>query len=364
MDWPRTVPGTPERKMKVAVVGATGNVGSALLRALERDDRVREVVGIARRRPDHEREKVVWKTADIVSDPLEPVLEGADVVVHLAWAIQPSRDRSVTRAINVDGSRRVFEAAARAGAGTIVYASSVGAYSPGPKDRAVDESWPTGGIPTSFYSRHKAEVERILDRFEAEHEHLRVARLRPGLIFQRDAASEIRRLFAGPFLPNALVRRSLIPIVPRMARLVFQAVHADDVADAYRRVIAEREVRGAFNVAAEPVLDPDALARALGARTVPVDPRLLRAAADLTWKLRLQPTPAGWVDLALGVPVMDTTRARTELGWEPTRGADEALLELLDGLREGAGADLPPLDPHAGGRFRREELAKGVGARS
>jgi nucleoside-diphosphate-sugar epimerase len=308
--------------------------------------------------------KVTWRTADIVRDDLAPVLEGAHVVVHLAWAIQPSRDESVTYAINVEGSRRVFEAAARAGAGTVVYASSVGAYSPGPKDRAVDESWPTGGIESSFYSRHKAATERILDAFEAEHPHMRVVRLRPGLIFQREAASEIRRLFAGPFLPNALLRRSLLPIVPRTPRLVFQAVHADDVADAYRRVIAERDVRGAFNVAADPVLDPDELGRLLGARPVPVPARVLRAAADLTWRLRLQPTPPGWLDLGLGVPVMDTTRARVELGWEPRRTSGEALLELIDGMRAGAGGPTPPLDPHAGGRFRREEIAKGVGARN
>ena len=349
--------------MKVAVVGATGNVGSALLRALEHEERVREVVGIARRRPHTERPKVTWATADIATDDLEPVLAGADVVVHLAWLIQPSRDESVTRAVNVDGARRVFEAAARAGAGALVYASSVGAYSPGPKDRAVDESWPTGGIKTSFYSRHKAEVESILDRFEAEHEHLRVVRLRPGLIFQREAASEVRRYFAGPLLPGPLVRRGLIPVVPRIDRLVFQAVHSDDVADAYRRVIAEREVRGAYNIAAEPVLDPDRLAEILHARTIPMSARVLRTLTDLTWRARLQPTPAGWLDLALGVPVMDTARARTELGWAPRRGADEALLELLDGIRHGAGAPLPPLDPEAGGRLRREEFTSGVGAR-
>ncbi|MDX6715150.1 MAG: UDP-glucose 4-epimerase [Baekduia sp.] len=364
MECPGTVPGTIERTMKVAVVGATGNMGSALLRALQHDESVREIVGIARRRPAQDLPKVTWRTADVVRDDLAPLFEGVHAVVHLAWAIQPLRDESVTRAINVDGSRRVFEAAARAGAGALVYASSIGAYSPGPKDRAVDESWPTGGIPTSFYSRHKAEVERILDGFEAAHAHMRVVRLRPGLIFQREAASEIRRLFAGPFLPNALLHRALLPVVPRTARLVFQAVHADDVADAYRRVIAERDVHGAYNIAADPVLDPDELGRLLGARPVPVPARVLRAAADLTWRLHLQPTPSGWLDLALGVPIMDTSRARTELGWEPRRSAGEALLELLDGMREGAGAPLPPLDPHAGGRFRSWEIAKGVGARN
>src|SRR5206468_832331 len=120
---------------------------------------------------------------------------------------------------------------------SLVYGSSVGAYSPGPKDRAVDESWPTGGIRTSFYSRDKAEVEGILDRVEAENPKLRVVRLRPGLIFKSEAASGIRRLFAGPLLPSRLVRRGLIPIVPRVERLVFQAVHSYDVGEAYHQAV-------------------------------------------------------------------------------------------------------------------------------
>src|SRR5205814_9483756 len=107
----------------------------------------------------------------------------------LSWLIQPSRDEEVLRATNVEGSRRVFEAAADASVPTLLYASSVGAYSPGPKDRAVDESWPTDGVRSSFYARHKAEVERILDGFEARHRGLRVVRLRPGLVFKREAAA-------------------------------------------------------------------------------------------------------------------------------------------------------------------------------
>ncbi len=349
--------------MKVAIVGATGNVGSALVRALQGDERVREIVGIARRQPTVSADKVTWHTADITRDDLAPALGGADVVVHLAWLIQPERQPRILEAVNVDGSRRVFEAALRAGAGTLVVASSVGAYSPGPKDRAVDESWPTDGIATSTYSQHKSRMERMLDAVEAEHPHVRVVRLRPGLIFQRDAASEIRRYFLGPLIPNPLLRPRLLPLVPRTDRLAFQAVHADDVADAYRRVIAEREVYGAFNIAADPVLDADALAAALEARAVPVPARALRCAASLTWRAHLQPTSPDWIDLARGVPLLDTTRARTELGWEPRHSATDALLELLDGLGHGAGGATPPLRRDAGGRFRSRELWTGVGSR-
>jgi nucleoside-diphosphate-sugar epimerase len=350
--------------MRVVITGATGNVGTSLLHALAGEERVESVIGIARRRPAMDWPKTTWIEADVSRDELEPHFRGADCVVHLAWLIQPSRDEATLYATNVEGSRRVFQATARAGVPALVYASSVGAYSPGPKDRAVDESWPTDGIPSSFYSRHKAATERLLDSLEREHPELRVVRYRPGLIFKREAATEIRRLFAGPFLPNRLVRPSLIPAVPRIERLRFQVVHSLDVGQAYRLAIVRDDARGAYNVAADPVLDPDVLARLLHARQVTVSPRLLRALADVAWRLRLQPTPKGWVDMALGVPIMSTERIRTELGWNPERTSCDALLDLLAGFRDGSGGDTPPLAPETSGPVRVREVLTGVGQRN
>ena len=349
--------------MRVVVTGATGNVGTSLLTLLAGDESIDEIVGIARRTPQLELPRTRWVSADVVHDDLEQHFAGADVVVHLAWLIQPSRDRATTLAVNVDGSRRVFQAAVSVGVPALVYASSVGAYSPGPKDRAVDESWPTEGIPTSFYSRDKAQVEAILDGFEEGHPHMRVVRLRPGLIFKAEAASGIRRLFAGPFLPTPLLRRRLIPIVPSLPRLRFQAVHSLDIGAAYHLAVV-RDVRGAFNIAADPVLDPPELGRLLGARPVPVPERVLRAAVDAAWKLRLQPSPPGWLDLALGVPIMDTTRARSELGWAPTHTSGEALLELIEAMRRGDGLQTAPLQPGSAGPLRIRELLTGIGGRS
>ncbi|MDQ4082086.1 MAG: NAD-dependent epimerase/dehydratase family protein [Actinomycetota bacterium] len=346
--------------MRVVVVGATGNVGTSLLRSLADEPAVDSILGVSRRRPELEFEKTEWAEADIADTDLVPLFRVADAVVHLAWVIQPSRDLRHLWRINVDGSTRVFRAVAQAKVPALVYASSVGAYSPGPKDRAVDESWPTGGISSSFYARHKAEVERRLDRFQREHPGTRVVRLRTALIFKREAASGIRRLFAGPFLLNPLVRPSLLPFVPDIPGLRFQAVHSFDVGDAYRLALV-KDVRGAFNVAAEPVLDPQELARALGARPVRLGRGVARGLAAVTWRLHLQPTPVGWVDMALGVPILDWTRAREELGWTPSRSATDALLELLDGLRSGAGIATPPLAPETGGPARARELLTGVG---
>ncbi len=218
-------------------------------------------------------------------------------------------------------------------------------------------------MPTSFYSRHKAAAERALDEIESAHPDLRVVRLRPALIFKREAASGIRRLFAGPLLPSPLVRPSLIPLLPLPAGLRVQGVHSADVGEAYRLAATDERARGAYNVAAEPVLDAGTLGRALGARPVRVPVRGLRAAADLTWRLRLQPTPAGWLDMGMAVPLMDSGRIRRELGWTPRHSADAALIELLEGIRESAGVPTPPLEPRAWRALRWREFAAGVGKR-
>jgi nucleoside-diphosphate-sugar epimerase len=262
----------------------------------------------------------------------------------------------------VAGSHRLLRAAVEAKVGSLVYASSVGAYSPGPKDRLVDESWPTDGIRTSFYSRHKVAVERLLDLLEREHPSTRVVRMRPALIFKAQAATEIRRLFAGPLLPNALVNRKLIPVVPDVPRLRFQAVHSLDVGDAYRRALFS-DARGAFNLAGDPPIGADELAAVLEARPLRMSPRLLRAAAAVTFRLRLQPTEPGWVDMALAVPLMDSTRARTELGWQPHNSATETLTELIDAIRARVDYETPPLARASSGPARINELITAVGRR-
>jgi UDP-glucose 4-epimerase len=188
-------------------------------------------------------------------------------------------------------------------------------------------------------------------------------RLRPGLVFQREAGPEIRRLFAGPLFPAWLAQPRLIPLLPLPDRLVMQCVHGDDLGEAYRLAALSPDARGAYNVAADPVLDHATLERFVGARRVPVSARVLRALADATWRAHLQPTPPGWLDMGLAVPVMDTTRAREQLGWRPDRTATDALAELLAGMREPAGLPTPPLEPRAGGPLRVREVLSGLGRR-
>lgn len=327
--------------MRVVITGATGNTGSALLRLLATTPQVESVLGVARRPPLLALPQTAWVSADISRHDLTPIFRGADAVVHLAWLIQPSRQQGWLRQVNVEGSRRVFQATVAAGVPSLIYASSWGAYSPGPRDRRVEEDWPTNGIPTSFYARHKAATERILDDLEVAHPELRVVRIRPALIFQRDAATRIKGLFLGPLVPGRLLDGAL-PAVPLPPSVRLQAVHAEDAAEAYRLALL-RPVRGAFNVVADPVLESKYLARLLGGAVLPVPTPIARAALALSWRARLQPTPPGWLDMAMSVPMMSNRRAREELGWTPRASASEAFADLLRGFRHQADFPTPPL---------------------
>lgn len=348
--------------MRVVVVGATGNVGTSVVRALEADESVTSIAGVARRLPGLKSGRTVWHRADVVTSDLSQIFDGADAVVHLAWLFQPTRNAMATWRANVLGSMRVFQAVAEAGVPALVYASSVGAYSPRPKDEPVDESWPTHGYPGAAYGREKAYVERVLDVFENDNPGIRVVRMRPGFIFKREAATEQRRLFAGPLLPRRLVKTGNIPFVPDIPGLKLQVLHAEDAAEAYRLAVV-KPVSGAFNLAADPVLDPPALAELFGARLVPVSPGLARAAVAAGWHLRLVPAAPGLLELALQIPLMKVDRAREVLGWTPAHSSVDAIRAMLQGVHDGAGMDTAPLAPDSG-RARLREFATGVGART
>ena len=349
--------------MRVVVVGATGNAGTAVLRALQETPEVTSMLGVARRMPDRAvapYSACEWASIDIAAasseeeaaDRLGEAFAGADAVIHLAWLIQPNSQRELLRRVNVEGTARVARAAAAAGVPHLVVASSVGAYRPDPEQATRDETWERGGIRTSHYSVDKAAQEAVLDEFAAEHPEVVVTRLRPALIFQEDAGAEIQRYFLGGWMPvQALdaVRPPVLPL-PKGLRGV-QAIHADDVARAYAAAVVRR-APGAFNVCADDILGPQDLADVLDhGRYLELPPRLVRAFLLGGHRAGLVAADEGWIDMALGVPMMDNSRAKAELGWEPRVTAREALESLLRGMVDGRGvASLPlrPRDPEDG----------------
>jgi UDP-glucose 4-epimerase len=348
------------RGMKVAVTGASGNVGTALLRRLTAPTAgLAEVRGLARRRPPDLApwSAVRWHLTDLgeagTEEVLAEFLDGVDAVVHLAWALQPGRHPDQLRRVNVEGTRRVVRAAAAAGAGQFVHLSSIGAYSPGAVGQKVSEDWPTTGIPSAQYSRDKSEAERVVRQVLSRHPDTTLTVVRPTLVLQPEAGSEIGRYFLGPMLfgvarllPGVLARLLPLPL-PGVA---VSFVHADDVADALERML-DRRAAGPFNLAAEPLLDSDAIARALGTVRVPVPAVALRTALLAAFTARLVPTEPGWLDIGTQVPALDTSRARRLLDWTPNHRSDEVLAQFVAALGRGEGAPGPLLHP-AGGPAR------------
>jgi nucleoside-diphosphate-sugar epimerase len=340
--------------LRVAVTGASGNVGTALLRTLGAPDSgVAELRGLSRRLPPDipPYEGVRWFLTDLgekaSEQDLAEFLDGVDAVVHLAWALQPGRHPAQLHEVNVEGTRRVIRAAVAAGVSHVVHMSSLGAYAPGAAERQVGEDWPVTGIPSAQYSRDKAEAEHAVREVMGNHPEIASTVVRPTLILQPEAASEIGRYFLGPLLygaaralPGAVARRIPLPL----PALTVAFVHADDVAAALTTIL-DRRAPGPFNLAADPVLDADDLARALHAVRIPVPAIALRTALQAAFTAHLVPTEPGWLDMATQVPALDSSRARTVLGWAPEHRGDEVLRQFVTAFGRGEGAPGPLLEP-------------------
>jgi UDP-glucose 4-epimerase len=334
--------------MKVVITGASGNIGTALLRALAVEGW--DLVGVARRRPDTGRAPYPaarWVTCDLGAPDaprtLREVCADADAVVHLAWAVHPRTTEPPMHRTNTVGTEQLLAAVAAAGVPHLVCASSVAAYRPAGRWERVTEDQPRDGVPGSAYSAGKATLETILDEFERGHPDVRVARIRPCGVVQRDAAEELASWLLSPAISRRVLGSRQLP-VPLWPRLRLQVVHADDVAAAIRLILTGRAA-GPFNLAAEPVLGHDHLARIVGGAWLPVPSRLTWGAAWLGWRLGVQPLHPGWLRLADQACLVDTRRARRELGWVPAHDAVAAVTEFVRGVHDGARGDSPPLSP-------------------
>jgi nucleoside-diphosphate-sugar epimerase len=327
--------------MRVAITGITGQFGKALARVLEDEPAVSEVVGIARRDFDPADEgfrKLVYRQGDVRDPELRDAFTSADTVVHLAFVIGGTRaDQQQRRDINVDGSRNVFAAAAEAGARKLIYASSVAAYGAHPDNPdLITEEHPTRGTPGVSYSQEKAEVEGILDLFEKEHPSITVTRMRPCAVGGPGLEDMMYE-----FLPDAVKRIPIFaPWFPRLfpnpiqgGRLLAQAVHEDDVAEAFRLAIVN-DAPGAFNLAGEDVLGARDIASIMRARAVPMPLFGARRVVDIAHRLGISKVPGDWIDLMRYPILVDSTRARTTLGWRPrftSAGALESTANRLFG---------------------------------
>jgi nucleoside-diphosphate-sugar epimerase len=330
-------------RLTVAVTGPTGDLGIAIVNALERSRAVERIVGMARRPFDPgERgwKKTEYRQGDVTDDAsVRELVKGADVVVHLAFAILDAGD--ATRELNVEGSRRVFHEAGRAGAKRVCYASSVAAY--GFHDDNPDwltEEIPPRGSPEHPYSQQKAEVELVLDEALARYPNTAAYAFRPCIVAGPEARTMLEEI---PYyrleeaMPDAVARLLgslpvLKPVIPDPG-VRFQLVHEDDVASAFAAGVRGMGEPGPYNLAGSGVLTMSDVADALGWYSVPVPKPLVEATAEIATRLPLMPEQVAWIHSVKKPVLMRTARAKKLLRWRPKHTAKATLEEMATAQR-------------------------------
>jgi nucleoside-diphosphate-sugar epimerase len=305
---------------------------------LEQHPDVERIVGMARRPFDpaaHGWTKAEYRQGDILDrDAVDALVADADIVVHLAFIIMGSRDESAR--VNLAGTRNVFEATVEsARARRLVYTSSVAAYgyhsdNPVP----ITEEVPPRGSPEHYYSEQKAACEAALADITAD-TPLEVYVLRPCIVAGPNA----------PALAEAMPWNQLPAVVRRVSEALpllkppfpdpgtpVQLVHHDDVASAIALAATTSAPPGAYNLAGDGVLSLSDVAEALGARPVRVPRVAAKAASEVIARLPFVPSALEWLHAGRTSVVLDTGKAKSQLGWTPKYTAAETLSGLAAAL--------------------------------
>lgn len=336
----------PPRKktdLTVAVTGPTGDIGRAFISALERTPQVKRVIGMARSPFDPDSEgwlKTEYLQGDVLDrSSVDDLVRDADVVVHLAFLIFGSDEES--RNVNLEGSRNVFEAAIAAGASRLIYTSSVAAYGfHEDNPEILTEDVPARGTEGHNYSAQKAEVEAMLAAIVLANP-IDAYVYRPCIVAGPTALAlieEIPYVQLGEKLPKTLMKALgamplLKPVIPDPG-VPFQLVHEDDVASALVAGVIGKGKPGTYNLAGEGDVTTTDLARALGWYAVPIPELAMDATVKIVSSLPLMPARASWLS-AIRVPVlMDTSKAKAELDWQPQYDAFETLAQTVRAARE------------------------------
>jgi nucleoside-diphosphate-sugar epimerase len=327
-----------ERDLTVAVTGPTGTFGFGLIPLLQADNRVTRIVGIARRPFDpaaYGWTKLEYRRGD-VRDPsaLRDAFGSADVVVHLAFLVTGAASAKVIRAVNVDGTLNAFRAATAAGARRFVYASSVAAYGFHPDNPVgMTEEWPVRPAARLFYAQEKAELEHLLRTEADQPASAALYVLRPPVVLGPHAVGA-KDLLPGPLAPLGRrladrVGRLPVPLPAPMPVMPLQFVHEEDLGRAFLQCVVAAGPPGAYNVAADDILTTADVAREFGLIPLPLPVGPARFAARAVASLPFLPPAAQWVEAASHPAIMDTTRAKQDLGWAPRFTALEALQDTL-----------------------------------
>jgi nucleoside-diphosphate-sugar epimerase len=330
-----------DQGLTVAVTGPTGTFGFGLIPLLQADERIARIVGIARRPFDpaeHGWSKMTYRQGD-VRDPatLREAFDAADVVVHLAFMITGTASRDTIRAINVEGTLNAFGAAVATRATRFVYASSVAAYGFHPDNPiGMTEDWPTRPATRLFYAQEKAELEKLLCEQADANPTVALYLLRPPIVLGPHAVGAKDALPAplAAIAQNALgfAHRLPVPIPVPTPDLPMQFIHEQDVGQALLECVVADGPPGAYNIAGDGIVTAADVVRELGFTPLTIPAAVAHHAARAAASVPLPsfaPPATEWIEAASHPAIMDTTKAKRELGWRPKYTGLEALRETL-----------------------------------
>jgi nucleoside-diphosphate-sugar epimerase len=326
----------------VAITGVSGYLGRRLLALLDADPTVERVVGIDIAEPHTGSPKLDFHQVDVRDARLVKVLPGVDVLVHLAFQVDPIRDEERMRAVNVDGTRNVLEGAGATGIRKLVHASSAAVYGAHPdNDFPLTESSPLRANPEFSLAWHKLEAERLAEAFREDNPEVVVTVLRPAIVFGPNVHNFISRMLEAPRV--ATVKGYEPPI---------QLVHEEDVATALALAV-RTDLPGAYNVAADGWLTGDELLAISGKKRVELPEAVAFSLAERLWKLGISQAPPGELHFVMHPWVVDNAKLR-RAGWSPRYTNRDALFEAMEAHR--------PWIAVGRARMRKDDLAKGAAA--
>jgi UDP-glucose 4-epimerase len=306
----------------IAITGINSYFAKTVLPKLMADPEIESIIGIDVTPWTGEGSKVAFFQEDVRKREIYTLLKDADIVLHLAFIVEEIRDKKKTHAINVEGSKNVFQACAANGVKKIVYTSSIAAYGAHPDNPiGITEEQPLIENPDSYYSTDKVVVEKFLDNFQKDNPKMIITRFRPPII-------------VGPNLNNFAVdfytRKKNFTIKGKDNEVQF--LHENDLGEALYLAI-KKDFPGAFNIAADDYAGSRRLFEIAGVKTTDVPVGLMRILANVTFFLGMGKMSQGWVSLMEYPVVVDSSKFKAAAGWQPRYTTEEAFRDFLNSIK-------------------------------
>ncbi len=310
------------KRKKVFVTGMGGYVGQCLCRELDRGSYCSKFYGMDVKEPLYKFKKGTFRNMDINDPELVTWIKEIqpDVIIHLAYVLQPSRDSAWMRKVNVGGTENILEAVKQAGVKQLLVTSSGTAYGAWPDNPVpLKETDPIRRHPHFQYARDKADVEAILDDFVEKNPDVITSWVRPCIVYGPNVDNYISELFTLPF---AMELKGIDPPT-------YQFVHEDDVVAAILHLL-KKEAQGPFNLAPPDTMTLTEINALTGKQAIPLTPGLMKSAFGLTWNLGLPilKVPDSFFDFVQYPWVVDTTKL-LDLGFKYTYSTRETMTIML-----------------------------------